>query len=311
MKKTILLFVAFLMASLTGAQTNHGFNYKALVTDNGNPVANAIISVKVNIRQGSTTRWAETHNNVHTDANGIFSIIIGEGTRTGGVSQFKDVPWGSGNLKLTILVDTGTGYVTLVNNEIFKYVPYAKTAEKITGEQDKLGVGDYPTNSELVRFKYNTPISGQDVLDLEIGTAPSSGTAQFIECNLSNSTMFKVDHNGDIYTKGELHHNDTGDANMMPIAYGFISNDGTIKTGSGNFTVDKTAAGVYKITLNTYTDMNQSNTVIIATAGYNSSQVYVRAYVLPTGNNDHVFVKTENSSGTQVDKAFNFVIYKK
>ncbi len=311
MKKTILLFVAFLMASLTGAQTNHGFNYKALVTDNGNPVANAIISVKVNIRQGSTTRWAETHNNVHTDANGIFSIIIGEGTRTGGVSQFKDVHWGSGNLKLTILVDTGTGYVTLVNNEIFKYVPYAKTAEKITGEQDKLGVGDYPTNSELVRFKYNTPISGRDVLDLEIGTAPSSGTAQFIECNLSNSTMFKVDHNGDIYTKGELHGEYTGNNNLMPIAYGNIKSDGTILAGSENFTIDRISDGVYKIIMNDYTDLNENNTAIIASPGFSGIRIFLRAYVDVGGDHDYVYVKIQDSSGNYVNRNFNFVIYKK
>ena len=114
------------------AQTATGFNYKALVANNGTPLANAIINVRATFKAGtSTVKWRETHSNVHTDANGIFSITLGQGTRNAGVPSFDKMDWNVGNMNLTIEVDSGSGYQTLVSNEYFKTVPYAKQAERL------------------------------------------------------------------------------------------------------------------------------------------------------------------------------------
>jgi len=132
MKKTILFLVAVLLSAMTYGQTANGFNFKALVTDNGNPVANSIITVRVTFKAGSSVKWKETHANVHTDANGIFSVIMGEGTRVAGVASFDKVDWNVGNMNYTVEVNTGSGYHALVSNEYFKRVPYAKMAERLS-----------------------------------------------------------------------------------------------------------------------------------------------------------------------------------
>lgn len=132
MKKTVLLFAVLMMSFMGYAQTATGFNYKALVANNGTPLANAIINVRATFKAGtSTVKWRETHSNVHTDSNGIFSITLGEGTRNSGVASFDKMDWNIGNMNLTIEVDSGSGYQTLVSNEYFKTVPYAKQAERL------------------------------------------------------------------------------------------------------------------------------------------------------------------------------------
>ena len=309
MRKTIL-FIAFLLVGvLTNAQTAAGFNFKALLANNGTPVTNQLISVKVSIFKGSSLKWREIHSNVHTDANGIFSIVMGEGTRDAGVASFDLVDWNNTTMKYKVEVDSGSGYTTLVNNEYFKRVPYAKLAENV-GQLKKLGVGDTPGYAETVRFKRSNPSIGDDVLDLEMNAAPSSGTAQFIECNVgTNYGVFKVDHNGDITTKGELHAPSSGDADMKAYAYGFVNASGTIVGGSDNFTVNRSITGTYEITLTGVSGIDETNCFVVATPSNGAYNAAIRAYV---GSNHKIYVKTMGDTGiTLVDKSFQFVVFKK
>ena len=139
MKKTIVFFLSVLISlsawsqnDLKRVSTPKGFNYKALVSENGTPVANSIINVKVKLKDGATELWYEEHTNVHTDANGIFSINIGEGTRiSGSYTNFSYFNWNTyDDVKMDVEIDTGSGYQTLVSNEALKYVPYAKNADR-------------------------------------------------------------------------------------------------------------------------------------------------------------------------------------
>jgi len=303
MKKTIYFFAFLLMGVLTNAQTNEGFNFKGLVANNGNPVANQMIDVKISIYQASTLKWREVHSNVQTDANGIFSVVMGEGTRISGVSNFSDINWHAGNMKYRVEVDTGSGYTTLVNNEKFKRVPYAKLAESI-GQLNKLGVGEMPTQFETVRFKRSNPNDGEDVLDLEINAAPSSGRAQFIECNLgSNHGVFTVDHNGDIYTKGELHGNDSGTADMKAYAYGewFM---GSSRHTTPNVTITHLGTGRYKVTFGNSPGGTDKYIVV-------GNTYAMEGYVKFGKSSGYFNVNVYNSSGTHVDGNFTFVVFKK
>ena len=145
--KKIILLIALLISTISFAQTAKGFNYKAIVTNNGNPVANANISVKVTIKNASSTIWAETHSGVHTDANGIFVISIGEGTRNGGVSSFDKVDWSLPTVNYSVSVNTGSGYTNLVTNKYFKLVPYAKQAERLLPASYNVVIKNSSTNS--------------------------------------------------------------------------------------------------------------------------------------------------------------------
>jgi len=304
MKKTILLFIAFLIGSISYAQTNNGFNYKAIVTDNGAPVANAIITVKVTFKQSGTLKWSEIHSSIHTDANGIFSINLGEGTREDGATTFADVWWGSESMTLTVEVDTGSGYQTLVEDEPLKPVPYAKTALKVSN--------DYfynNTNDGSLRFIEPSVFGSNYIKHGSVG----------IEMGYWNlfagqdEAYFKAT-NDNIWIKGELNRSETGDANLVPIAYGNISASGSITGGTGNFTVTHTDnSGVYLITLDNISDLSESNVVISAMPGQSGFQIYTRAYV----NDDSSFyIKTTQysdttTSGDPEDSNIYFVVYKK
>ena len=69
MKKSIITLAAILIASLSFAQSG-GFNYKALITDNGNALQTHNVTVRFTILEnGSTSVYQETHT-ATTDANG-------------------------------------------------------------------------------------------------------------------------------------------------------------------------------------------------------------------------------------------------
>lgn len=81
----------------------------------------------------------------------------------------------------------------------------------------------------------------------------------------TNSPEQKLDVSGNIQTSGEYLRPATGTANLVPVCYGSVDQDGTILTGSGNFTVEM---GVllesYKINI-TGASISTSNSVITAT----------------------------------------------
>jgi hypothetical protein len=95
---------------------------------------------------------------------------------------------------------------------------------------------------------------------------------------------------------------------MLPFAWGTVENDGTILSGSGNFTVNKTATGIYEISVTGLSNVMESEASIIANPGYNATATFIRSYVHPT--NHKFYVKTQNSSGNAENEFFNFLIFK-
>lgn len=172
-----------------------------------------------------------------------------------------------------------------------------------------LRVVDASSNTmELVEIESEHPASTVDLLQLNFANAPTSGDSQFIEADLGSQTVFRVNHNGDIQTRGEYHTFSTGFANMVPIAYAYIHSDGSIAASSGNVSVTKESAGVYKINITGVNDLSYNNTIVLATPGANAITVFIRAYVDLTSHS--VYVKTQESDGSQADKNFHVVIFK-
>jgi len=135
MKKIISLFIILLINLLTYAQSNNGFNYKALLTDNGEALVNTSINVKATFYNAADEiKWQEEHTGIITDENGIFTIALGEGTRLDGETEFSNIYWGQEGIKLSIEIDKGDGYILLTDKEPLKSVPYAQTAAKIENE---------------------------------------------------------------------------------------------------------------------------------------------------------------------------------
>ena len=76
MKKSILTLAAILIASLSFAQGG-GFNYKALITDNGNVLNTQPVTFKFTVLENGTTSVYQEIQTATTDANGIVAVNIG------------------------------------------------------------------------------------------------------------------------------------------------------------------------------------------------------------------------------------------
>ena len=126
MKKTIITLAAILIASLSFAQGG-GFNYKALITDNGNVLANHSVTFKFTVLENGTTSVYQETQTPTTDTNGIVGVNVGEGILVSG--NFSTIDWGNSPYFLKVEIDTGSGYQDFGTTE-FKAVPYAKFAEK-------------------------------------------------------------------------------------------------------------------------------------------------------------------------------------
>jgi hypothetical protein len=119
----------------------------------------------------------------------------------------------------------------------------------------------------------------------------------------TTSPTSKLEVDGNIKTSGELHGPGTGNANMVPIAYGTVMSNGTIATGSGNYSVLKTSNGKYRITISgeNYVYFNYTAVATLTTGpGF-----------IDTGSvSGTLTVDTYDTSGTPTDGIFTFVAYK-
>ncbi len=103
---------------------------------------------------------------------------------------------------------------------------------------------------------------------------------------------------------GEINRDQTGSANLVPIAYGNISSGGTVNTSTGNISVTHSSTGVYEINISgeSYSSTDYITTVTLVTSG---------AYTASASDvNNHLLVTIKDAAGNNVDATFNFVVYK-
>jgi hypothetical protein len=91
----------------------------------------------------------------------------------------------------------------------------------------------------------------------------------------------------DMYVSGKLIRPATGSVNLLPMCMGVVNSDGTILSGTGNFTATHTGTGSYEISINgeTFTSANQNNYAILITT--NSSN-HVASYSFFFNNNINI-----------------------
>lgn len=316
MKKTIFTLLISCISFWSFAQS--GINYQAVVRDaSGDILQNANISVEFNIITTSTagpTVYTETHN-VTTNNFGNMVAIIGQGTPT--LGTFSNISWSENYHFLNVVID-GTDMGTTQ----FMSVPYSLFTEKankaIMIDEDnisvnssgdgniivggsynarKLTINDTKHNDETVDFRVDTLQSNGDVLNLYVGTT-SADDGQFIEANKGVTTQFRVDVDGKVSRSSTGMRND-----LLPIAYGNVSDLGTLNVGSSNLTVSKTSTGFYTVTISGesffYTDY-----IVIATP------IYPAISLRTNSGGGNLIINTYNESGTLVDSDFSFVVYK-
>ncbi len=139
MKTVILLSVLFLSAALQ-AQPPQKFNFQKVIRSSNNQlVVNTPVGIKISIIKkdaGDSILYSETHYTV-TNANGLATLIVGDGNRLPEYSAFELINWESGNYVLSTDIDPAGGTHYLISDTIkFGSTPYAlhaKTAEILTG----------------------------------------------------------------------------------------------------------------------------------------------------------------------------------
>jgi hypothetical protein len=131
--KLLLSFFLLSIALITAtAQVPQGFNYQAVATTGtGSPIAGQTFKVRITLQTsqtGGTVLWQEEQT-VTTNQSGLFSIVIGSGTQTGGSTAFKDIAWGSQTVYLKTEVNYPSSWTTMGAAKVWS-VPYALVADK-------------------------------------------------------------------------------------------------------------------------------------------------------------------------------------
>jgi len=133
MKKLILLSALFI-SLLTFAQVPQGISYQAIALNgSGAPVVSSNVRVKLSILDNSasgTVLYVETQLKT-TNAQGLFNLVIGQGTLVSGA--FNTINWGTNSKFLKVEMDAtgGTTYLPVGTTQLLS-VPYAMHAGTVS-----------------------------------------------------------------------------------------------------------------------------------------------------------------------------------
>ena len=134
MKKLLLLVAIMLCCAMSIFAQNNKISYQAVVRNSENQlVANKSVDVTVEIFNGTetTAAYTETHTNVQTNYNGLFSLQIGGGTATGVSWDEAVINWKDAKV-ITAVSLGGTQLATLeMPLTAVPYALYADYAEEI------------------------------------------------------------------------------------------------------------------------------------------------------------------------------------
>ena len=217
-KKTILSILLIGLQSIY-AQVPQKMSFQAVVKNASNePVVSGIVGVKISILQESTsgtTVYSETQN-ATTNANGLVSLIIGNGTVISGV--FSSINWATNTYFLQTEIDPtgGTNYAISNTTQLLSvpYALHAKTAESVNETDPKVntsitnkvpkwngshlvdgsvyddgtnvGIGIVPTHKFQVAMGYQT--TSTRIINQEVGGVQNSSTEPKYQSFLANAT---------------------------------------------------------------------------------------------------------------------------
>jgi hypothetical protein len=152
-KLCLTFFLSFIFCLLS-SQIPQGFNYQAIARDgSGNPIVNTTLQVKIAILSDlvpGTVVWEELHSSVQTNAFGLFTLVIGSGTRQSGVSSFNEINWSATSLFLRSQIYYNSAWKDMGSSQLWT-VPYAMIADDLAGSLKKLAVtGETASNEEAL-----------------------------------------------------------------------------------------------------------------------------------------------------------------
>ena len=142
MRKNIinLRILFFILLSIVMIKTNAqtGLNFQGVARTSNNVIlASQAITIKLSILQGSATGTAEytETRKVTTNAQGLFTAVIGDTGAISTLGNFATINWKSTPKFLKIEMDAaaGTNFITMGTTQ-FQYVAYAQFAKSVDAE---------------------------------------------------------------------------------------------------------------------------------------------------------------------------------
>lgn len=169
--KSKLLIVLLLLATtffIGTAQVPRGFNYQAIARNaTGNPLpAGTALQVRLTIQSlstGGTIFWKELHSSVTTNNFGLFTLVVGNGSRLDGAATFGAIEWDKTPMYIQTEIYYNNSWLTMGAAQMWS-VPYSMVADSAKGltKVPKLEVvGDNDAGSQAlfeVRRKDGQPV---------------------------------------------------------------------------------------------------------------------------------------------------------
>jgi hypothetical protein len=162
-KRYYVLLILLLSGTISyGQNVPLGIFYQAVARDNvGKELANKKIDVKFSIISGNplgTVVYQELYSDVTTSKYGVFSLIIGKGTPTGGLyGDLSQIQWNTAFHYLKVEVKFDNDFIDMGTMQ-FLAVPYALYAQKSLepGPQGPKGdPGDPASDNQTLSFDGN------------------------------------------------------------------------------------------------------------------------------------------------------------
>jgi hypothetical protein len=271
MKYFFRITTLLLAVSISNFVSAQGINFQGVARSaNGTIIASSNISLRLSIiskNVDATPEYIETKT-VVTNAQGIFSIVVGDATNEVVTGNFKNIAWKDGIKFLKVEMDpsAGTNYINMGATQL-QYVPYSfyslgVDAANVTGvlpiEKGGTGVSslsDFKSKLNLVNSTDNLNNTFIGLNSLQKNTTGKDNTAVGSNALTENITGY----NNTSIGSSSLSKNTTG-ANNTATGSGALLNN---TTGSQNTAIGRSA--LYSNTT------GNSNTAIGAASLYSNT----------------------------------------
>ncbi|WP_299015263.1 hypothetical protein [uncultured Polaribacter sp.] len=207
-KRTTIILLFFINILIGYAQVPEKLSYQAVIRDFANNlVANQDVGIQVSILKNGTpdtSVYAETHA-ILTNANGLISYKVGEGTVVSG--NFASIDWADGTYSIKTETDPagGTNY-SITATSSFTSVPYALQAKTATnlGADASASLNPSKCNCDAYIIPY-IPYGPQVASSIRVTNTPASwfGPNAPIVGD-SEIRVEAIDEEGNIYTSNNI-----------------------------------------------------------------------------------------------------------